>query len=64
MSKEIHVGEVVRLNGEKINMTIIKKHGENITAVWFDIFNRLQTGDFHSDALTKIEKDRKEKTKS
>ncbi len=57
MSKEIHVGDVVRLNGEKVKMTIIKKHGENITVVWLDLFKRKQTGEFHCDALTKLEKE-------
>ena len=54
-AKEIKVGDVVRLKGYKISMTVEKITEYGIECVWFDPDQQVQRGRFQLETIVKVE---------
>jgi len=55
MSSEIQVGVVVKLKSVSQKMTVVKRHGENITCCWIDKIGELQEHIFPRQALNVVD---------
>lgn len=52
--KELEVGEVVRLNGSQVKMTVEVVFDTKVKCVWFDAKNQLRREEFKKSIVKRV----------